>query len=256
MTRRAPTNLRPHAKGTVFDLLTEVTRRRRAGVGGDLDVPPPRQAATRSATGRPRRSRTSPPAASSGGCRADLGRRYAAVSGDRNPIHLYPLTAKALGFPRQIAHGMWSKARCVAALENRLPDAVTRRGRVQEADPPARHGRLRVAPPADGRLRVLAEHPKTGAPHLPALPDDPAPVRHAPAPTIQLLLLGVTQPSTTPEHDERGDHATSRRRPLRTTCRTSEVRSRSTVRPLSSQRDRQTGLRSDLPPTTRLNRDL
>lgn len=56
---------------------------------------------------------------------ADLGRRYAAVSGDHNPIHLYPLTAKALGFKRQIAHGMWSKARCLAALENRLPDAVT-----------------------------------------------------------------------------------------------------------------------------------
>jgi acyl dehydratase len=55
----------------------------------------------------------------------DLGRRYAAVSGDRNPIHLYAMTAKALGFKRQIAHGMWSKARCVAALENRLPDAVT-----------------------------------------------------------------------------------------------------------------------------------
>jgi acyl dehydratase len=55
----------------------------------------------------------------------DVGRRYAAVSGDHNPIHLYPLTAKALGFPRQIAHGMWSLARCVAALENRLPDAVT-----------------------------------------------------------------------------------------------------------------------------------
>ncbi len=55
----------------------------------------------------------------------DVGRRYAAVSGDHNPIHLYGLTAKALGFPRQIAHGMWSLARCVAALENRLPDAVT-----------------------------------------------------------------------------------------------------------------------------------
>ncbi|HEY1134302.1 MAG TPA: MaoC/PaaZ C-terminal domain-containing protein [Nocardioides sp.] len=54
----------------------------------------------------------------------DLGRRYAAVSGDHNPIHLYPLTAKALGFPRQIAHGMWTKARCLAQLENRLPDAV------------------------------------------------------------------------------------------------------------------------------------
>jgi len=56
--------------------------------------------------------------------KADLGRRYAAVSGDYNPIHLTALSAKALGFPRQIAHGMWTKTRCVAVLENRLPDAV------------------------------------------------------------------------------------------------------------------------------------
>ncbi|NYG57805.1 acyl dehydratase [Nocardioides daedukensis] len=55
---------------------------------------------------------------------ADLGRRYAAVSGDSNPIHLHPLTAKTFGFPRHIAHGMWTKARAIAAIENRLPDAV------------------------------------------------------------------------------------------------------------------------------------
>jgi hypothetical protein len=52
----------------------------------------------------------------------DLGRRYAAVSGDRNPIHLHRLTAKAFGFPSAIAHGMWTKARCLAALEPSLPD--------------------------------------------------------------------------------------------------------------------------------------
>ncbi|MBX9396182.1 hypothetical protein K4749_21935 [Streptomyces sp. TRM72054] len=46
---------------------------------------------------------------------ADIGRRYAAVSGDRNPIHLYPLTACLFGFPRPIAHGMWTVARCLAA---------------------------------------------------------------------------------------------------------------------------------------------
>jgi acyl dehydratase len=46
----------------------------------------------------------------------DLGRRYAAVSGDRNPIHLHALSARAFGFPRAIAHGMWTKARCLAAL--------------------------------------------------------------------------------------------------------------------------------------------
>ena len=59
----------------------------------------------------------------SGGCLRDIGRRYGAVSGDRNPIHLYPLTARLFGFRRAIAHGMWTKARCLAALEGRLPEA-------------------------------------------------------------------------------------------------------------------------------------
>ncbi|MFF3288362.1 MaoC/PaaZ C-terminal domain-containing protein [Streptomyces sp. NPDC003023] len=47
----------------------------------------------------------------------DLGRRYGAASGDRNPIHLHPLTAKLFGFPRAIAHGMWTFARCLAEAE-------------------------------------------------------------------------------------------------------------------------------------------
>lgn len=55
----------------------------------------------------------------------DLGRRYAGVSGDINPIHLHPLTARMFGFPKPIAHGMWTKARAVAALADRLPDACT-----------------------------------------------------------------------------------------------------------------------------------
>ena len=46
----------------------------------------------------------------------DLGRSYAGVSGDVNPIHLYGLSAKAMGFPRQIAHGMWTYARTLASL--------------------------------------------------------------------------------------------------------------------------------------------
>lgn len=56
------------------------------------------------------------PAAAHWRLAGDLGRRYAAVSGDVNPIHLHPLTAKMLGFPRMIAHGMWSYARVLAAL--------------------------------------------------------------------------------------------------------------------------------------------
>ena len=56
---------------------------------------------------------------------ADTGRRYAAVSGDRNPIHLSPLTARMFGFRTAIAHGMWTKARILAALESELPPAYT-----------------------------------------------------------------------------------------------------------------------------------
>lgn len=55
---------------------------------------------------------------------ANLGRKYGAVSGDINPIHLSAPTAKALGFKRQIAHGYWTMARSVAAIDNRLPSAV------------------------------------------------------------------------------------------------------------------------------------
>jgi len=55
----------------------------------------------------------------------DLGRRYASVSGDRNPIHMHALSARLFGFPQAIAHGMWTKARALAALESTLPDAYT-----------------------------------------------------------------------------------------------------------------------------------
>lgn len=44
------------------------------------------------------------------------GREYAAASGDYNLIHLYPLSAKLMGFKRHIMHGMWSKSRAIAHL--------------------------------------------------------------------------------------------------------------------------------------------
>ena len=55
----------------------------------------------------------------------NLGRTYGAVSGDRNPIHLHPLSAKAFGFPRAIAHGMWTASRIAAAFGDDLPDAAS-----------------------------------------------------------------------------------------------------------------------------------
>ncbi|WP_346767546.1 MaoC/PaaZ C-terminal domain-containing protein [Knoellia koreensis] len=108
--------LASHPKGQVVDLVTEVdvagqrvwegrSTYLRRGRGGD-------DAAYREkAPALPDR----PPAAVLR-LPEDLGRRYAAVSGDVNPIHLHPLTAKAMGFPRAIAHGMWTYARTLAAL--------------------------------------------------------------------------------------------------------------------------------------------
>jgi acyl dehydratase len=54
---------------------------------------------------------------------ADTGRRYAALSGDVNPIHTNLLAARLFGFPRPIAHGMWSLARILAALGPKVPAA-------------------------------------------------------------------------------------------------------------------------------------
>ena len=95
----------------------------------------------------------------------NMGRTYGAVSGDRNPIHLYPLTAKALGFRRHIAHGMWSKARCIAALENRLPDHVT--VEVAFKKPIFLPGKARFGAEANAAGWDFAlVNPKSGAPHL------------------------------------------------------------------------------------------
>ena len=139
--------------------------RRRAGLGGDLDLPASRSTGDRGR--RPARPPTSaaPPTGTVWKLPGDLGRRYAGVSGDHNPIHLYGLTAKAFGFPRQIAHGMWSLARCVGALENRLPDHV--RVDVAFKKPILLPGSVAFGSrPTDDGYAFSLTNPKTGAPHL------------------------------------------------------------------------------------------
>jgi len=52
----------------------------------------------------------------------NLGRRYARVSGDANPIHLHSLSAKLFGFKHAITHGMWLKAHTIASLSPIIKD--------------------------------------------------------------------------------------------------------------------------------------
>jgi acyl dehydratase len=95
----------------------------------------------------------------------DLGRRYAAVSGDRNPIHMHPLAARALGFPRAIAHGMWTKARCLAALEDRLGETFSVEVRFQK--PILLPARVRFASAArDSRIDFAVTDPRRERTHL------------------------------------------------------------------------------------------
>lgn len=95
----------------------------------------------------------------------DIGRRYGAVSGDRNPIHLHALTAKVFGFPSAIAHGMWLKARTLASLEGRLPSACT--VDVAFKTPVLLPSTVAIgAERTDAGWTLDVRSPRTGKPHL------------------------------------------------------------------------------------------
>ena len=159
------TALEPHPRGRAFTIVSEARAddelvwagestilRREAGGGGERrpsadDAPP------------------DPPPVVQWRLPGDLGRRYAAVSGDRNPIHMHDVPAKLLGFPRTIAHGMWTKARCLAALENRLPASFSVQARFRKPvllPSTVTFGSVED----DGVTRFAVRAARDGAPHL------------------------------------------------------------------------------------------
>jgi acyl dehydratase len=116
------TPLRAHRSGRTFTIVSE------ARVEGELvweDHSAMLRRGKGEETGGAREQQPTPPQSAVWDLPGDLGRRYAGVSGDRNPIHMHALSAKLFGFPRAIAHGMWTKARCLAALEHELPEAFS-----------------------------------------------------------------------------------------------------------------------------------
>lgn len=160
--------LKPHDKGVQFALIGKVY------VGNELVWEEESTYLRRQAGGEAKgdsKPKADKPAAAAPDFNAiwaipgDIGREYGAVSGDRNPIHLYNTTAKLFGFPRAIAHGMWTKARCLAAYDGRLPDAFT--VDVQFKLPvllPAKVA-FQSIPNGKGALFSLADA-KSGKPHL------------------------------------------------------------------------------------------
>lgn len=161
-----PTKLAPHPKGRTFSLQTKVKAgnsivweststmlRRGGGNSGSSSKNGSNEHASELA------------ASAEWKLSGDLGRRYAAVSGDRNPIHMHAWTAKPLGFPRAIAHGMWTKARCLAALESRLPDAFQVDVRFRK--PILLPGRVEFASTSQGdEIAFAVRGAKRGTPHL------------------------------------------------------------------------------------------
>ncbi|WP_265520231.1 MaoC/PaaZ C-terminal domain-containing protein [Oerskovia flava] len=120
--RAHATNLRPHRRGAQVDLVTEVTvpgeglayRGVSTYLAKGVDLPD-----TSSAPGTEPDARgewVPPLPTARWSLPAGTGRAYAAVSGDRNPIHTSALGAKAFGFPRTIAHGMYTAARALAEV--------------------------------------------------------------------------------------------------------------------------------------------
>lgn len=115
-------NLREHRKGLLADLVTEVSvgnetawhqvstylHQQRTSLSGEPKPEPPKQ------------PKLPPPNAILRISPAQI-RRYAAVGGDRNPIHLSSVGAKMFGFPTVIAHGMFSAAAVLANIEGQLP---------------------------------------------------------------------------------------------------------------------------------------
>ncbi|CAM3216031.1 MaoC/PaaZ C-terminal domain-containing protein [Pseudomonas floridensis] len=115
------TDLRPHPKGATFTLVTQVEDSvgllweedstmlcKGVRLDGEMDehIEPAYLPVIEHATWQ---------------APSHIGREYARVSGDYNPIHLSAPSARLFGFPRAIAHGMWLKARTLAALDDHLP---------------------------------------------------------------------------------------------------------------------------------------
>ena len=140
--RVRPTPIEPHPKGRTFSIVTEArvggelvwegrsTMLRRGGSDGGRRQAAPSGASCR---GAPRRR------APEWRLEGDLGRRYAAVSGDRNPIHMHDSDREAVRLPARDRARDVDEGALPRGAGGRAARRVHGRGRVPQADPAARH---------------------------------------------------------------------------------------------------------------------
>ena len=115
-------------QGTEVDFSTELTREGALAWRGTATV----LVRAQGAAAKRRATQPPPPALDGPGTRvvawpvsSDVGRRYARVSGDYNPIHLSAWSARLFGYRRAIAHGMWTLARAFSELEHSVTEPMT-----------------------------------------------------------------------------------------------------------------------------------
>ncbi|WP_433681437.1 MaoC/PaaZ C-terminal domain-containing protein [Nocardia sp. CA-119907] len=160
-------NLREHPKGLLVDAITEVNvgrelvwrqvttflHQQRTSLSGEKAEPKPEE--------------VPPPPMRTIRVDQKTITRYAAASGDHNPIHTSALGAKAFGFPKAIAHGMWSAANILANVEGRIPEKATYT--VKFGKPILLPSTVNVyADKAEGGWDLALLHPQKGYPHLTA----------------------------------------------------------------------------------------
>ncbi|GAA4751588.1 MaoC/PaaZ C-terminal domain-containing protein [Gordonia alkaliphila] len=118
-------NLREHRKGLLIDVISKFfVGRELVAVQTGTFLKQQRTSLSDTPRGPAPKDTTPPPPDRVVAVDLSLIRKYAAASGDRNPIHMADLSAKLFGFPKAIAHGMWSAAAAIANVEAQLPDAV------------------------------------------------------------------------------------------------------------------------------------
>ncbi|MFC7755519.1 MaoC/PaaZ C-terminal domain-containing protein [Tsukamurella soli] len=160
-------NLREHRKGMLIDFVTEFTDEAGGSVASEVSTMLIQQRTSLSDEPAPEPAKQVKPGPPDAYLSVDGGliRRYAAVGGDRNPIHMSPLGGKAFGFPSSIAHGAWTAAAILRLLEGRIPDAATYH--VRFGKPVVLPSRIALySKKIDGGWEIVARDRKKGYPHV------------------------------------------------------------------------------------------